>query len=88
MARPTQTERQSHDIRLTGHDEVVAGMDRGCAHPDEHVVIADRGPVDISGLEHLGRAVATLHDRPHPALLGRVGYADRALARVLRSLLW
>jgi hypothetical protein len=88
VAWPTQTKRQPHDARHAGHHEVVAGMDRSGADADQDVAVPHDRPAHIGVLEHLGRPVATLHDRPHPARLGRVSYADRALARVLRSLLW
>jgi hypothetical protein len=51
VARPAEPERQAHHVRLTGHDEVVAGMYRGRAHLDEHIASTGQRYPDLGRLE-------------------------------------
>jgi hypothetical protein len=43
-------------------------------HLDEHLVVTDRRPVDVTQLEHFGRAVHVLNDRPRVVAPGESGY--------------
>jgi hypothetical protein len=73
VAWPAQPERQAHDGRHTGHDEVIAGVDSGRVHAHEHVVIADHRLVNLRVLEHVGAAVAAMNDGHHRGCRGRAG---------------
>jgi len=36
--------------------------------PDQHLVSADRRPIDLLDAKYVGGAVLVLHDRQHPLL--------------------
>ncbi|MGV8968514.1 MAG: hypothetical protein ACOH2F_19795 [Cellulomonas sp.] len=52
VARPGEPEHQAQHVRLTGHDEVVAGMYCGRAHLDEHIASTRQRYPDLARLEH------------------------------------
>ena len=55
----------AHQVWLACHEVPHARIHAGGPHPDEHLVVTDRGPVDITQLQHVGRAVRVLNDGPH-----------------------
>ena len=44
----------------------IVGVFIGGADPDQHLPFGGRWPVDLLGVQHVGRAVTGLHDRLHP----------------------
>ncbi|HWM17042.1 MAG TPA: hypothetical protein VNP97_10695, partial [Microbacterium sp.] len=52
VAWPAEPKHQAQHVRLTGHDEVVAGMYCGRAHLDEHIAWTGQRHLDLGRLEH------------------------------------
>ena len=48
---PAQPDREPHGHRSAGHQDPHARVDAGGPHLDQHVVGADRGPVDVAEFE-------------------------------------
>ena len=56
---------EPNQIGGAGEEVGHASVDAGRMHLDEHLIRRDLWPVDGAQLQHLGRAVAVLHHRPH-----------------------
>ena len=61
----SQTRGEAHDERRAGHDDPVAEVDGCRVDPDEHLIGADLGHVDVPCLQDACRTVPVLDDRLH-----------------------
>ena len=69
-SRPGRRPRPAHlppHAREEGPGDAIPldGVDRGCVHADEHLVVLDRRSLDVPELEHVGPAVPLCDDRLH-----------------------
>src|SRR6266536_2973065 len=51
MSAPKTAAHQAPDVRLASHVVPVIGVDGGGAHPDQHLVVAGHGLVDVRELQ-------------------------------------
>ena len=65
LGRAEPEAREAHRVGQAGHDVPDAPVHAGRAHPHQHLVVADRGRVDVPELQDVGRAVGVLDDRLH-----------------------
>lgn len=65
VAGAAQPVAEADRVRQAGHQVPDAGVDAGGADPDEHVVVADPGRVDVPQFPPFCRAVAVLDDGFH-----------------------
>jgi len=63
--RAAHPELQPGELRVTAHDVPVSRVDRGGAHPNEHVPRAGVRPVDVLEPQSVGGSVLVLDDRLH-----------------------
>ena len=78
-----QADRQARGIGHAGHQMPGAPVEAGGMNLHQHLVGADRRPLDLGLMQHIGRAVLVLDDRPHP-LAGLGTRRRRLLGRCCR----
>ena len=64
--RRAEPDRDTRHVRHPGHQVPHVRATAGRMHAQQHIVLADHRFLDVSELEHVGRAVSILHDRLHP----------------------
>ena len=62
---PTQPERESEQVRLTGHQMPGPAIETSRVHAHQRLVVGDHGSGDLLELQHISRSVPVLHDGLH-----------------------
>ena len=62
---PPQAVHGASDVRQSAHHGPVGRVDAGRSDADQHFVVPDPGPFDLSEFEPLAGAVVVLDDRQH-----------------------
>ena len=75
VLRPAEPEPDDpHQVRRARHQVPRPPVQTGRVHPQQHLVVGDLGSVDLRRAQHVGGAVAVLHDRPHHCLPSSPGW--------------
>ncbi|MER3390555.1 MAG: hypothetical protein RJQ01_11040 [Microcella sp.] len=65
LTRRGHPEHRAHDVGQPGHDVPHAAVDAGGADAEQHLALARLGHVEAVDAQHVGGAVAALHDGAH-----------------------